>query len=371
MSHWVYGVDSSFDELTLAEARKLVVAGVQVYAQCLWTGREQPASRISSLRNAMLAGIPKLVGYISVSNNGQDGAWHVNQARAGVPDDIWRALAKVPADVEIPGLTMQTHVVPGLNRVVALGKPRDIYTDWNTGEEYTMATIGEFIKQARAAGYQGIGTGILDERFFEPGSDKVDRWLKFVKDMQSFQVEITGGLPDSQDLFRVDRDPSGGPGGGARGPVYQAPDRDAVEEFLQTFQVATTGQLEQGLLDQAVDSYLTTHRQDFDDKNQRHDPQVAAYNVIRNSTSYKDIHELRPESENEMQWVTGQQARLRMVGLNSEESQRLGIQLARVGANAEANKDAANQAFLGTTGRVAKDQRNSLKKSASAVLGLL
>lgn len=246
-----------------------------------------------------------------------------------------------------------------------------IYTDWNTGEEYTMATIGEFIKQARAAGYQGIGTGILDERFFEPGSDKVDRWLKFVKDMQSFQVEITGGLPDSQDLFRVDRDPSGGPGGGARGPVYQAPDRDAVEEFLQTFQVATTGQLEQGLLDQAVDSYLTTHRQDFDDKNQRHDPQVAAYNVIRNSTSYKDIHELRPESENEMQWVTGQQARLRMVGLNSEESQRLGIQLARVGANAEANKDAANQAFLGTTGRVAKDQRNSLKKSASAVLGLL
>ena len=246
-----------------------------------------------------------------------------------------------------------------------------IYTDWNTGEEYTMATIGEFIKQARAAGYQGIGTGILDERFFEPGSDKVDRWLKFVKDMQSFQVEISGGISDFQDPFSIDRDPKGPGGGGARGPVYQKPDRDAVEEFLQTFQVATTGQLEQGLLDQAVDSYLTTHRQDFDDKNQRHDPQVAAYNVIRNSTTYKDIHELRPESENEMQWVTGQQARLRMVGLNTQESQRLGIQLARVGANAEANRDAANQAFLGTTGRVAKDQRNSLKKSASAVLGLL
>ena len=132
MSHWIYGVDSSFDELTLAEAQKLKAAGVQVYAQCLWTGREQPRSRITSLRNAKRAGIHKLVGYISVSNNGQDGAWHVDQARAGVPDDIWNALDKVPVDVELPGLTMQTHVVPALNRMVALGKPRDIYTNWNT-----------------------------------------------------------------------------------------------------------------------------------------------------------------------------------------------------------------------------------------------
>ncbi len=132
MSHWVYGVDSSYDELSLAEARKLVAAGVQVYAQCLWTGREQPRSRITSLRNAMRTGIPKLVGYISVSNNGRDGAWHVDQGRADVPDDIWRALDKVPVDVELPGLTMQTHVVPALDRVAALGKPKDIYTNWNT-----------------------------------------------------------------------------------------------------------------------------------------------------------------------------------------------------------------------------------------------
>jgi hypothetical protein len=132
MSHWVYGVDSSFDELTLAEARKLKDAGVQVYAQALWTGREQPGPRIVSLRNALNAGIPKLVGYISVSNNGRDGTWHVNQGRAGVPDDIWNALAKVPIDVELQGLTMQTHVLPALGRAAALGKPQDVYTNWNT-----------------------------------------------------------------------------------------------------------------------------------------------------------------------------------------------------------------------------------------------
>ncbi len=132
MSHWVFGVDSSYDELTLAEARRLKDAGVQVYAQALWTGREQPGPRIISLRNAMTAGIPKLVGYISVSNNGRDGAWHVDQGHAGVPDDIWRALDKVPVDVELPGLRFGTHVVSALDAVASYGKPKDIYTNWNT-----------------------------------------------------------------------------------------------------------------------------------------------------------------------------------------------------------------------------------------------
>lgn len=132
MAHWVFGLDSSYDVLTPTKARRLKNSGVQVYAQALWTGREQPASRIISLRNALDAGIPKLIGYISVSNNGRDGAWHVDQARAGVPDDIWNALVKVPVDVELAGLTLNTHVIPALNRVAALGKPKDVYTNYNT-----------------------------------------------------------------------------------------------------------------------------------------------------------------------------------------------------------------------------------------------
>jgi hypothetical protein len=132
MSHWVYGVDSSFDELTLAEAKKLRAAGIQVYAQCLWTGAKQPGPRVASLRNALIAGIPKLIGYISVSDNGQGGAWHVDQGRSGIPDDIWNALVKVPVDVELGGLSLQEHVVPALDRAAALGKPRDVYTNWST-----------------------------------------------------------------------------------------------------------------------------------------------------------------------------------------------------------------------------------------------
>jgi len=133
MSHWIFGVDSSFDELTPADAQRLKAAGVQVYAQCLWTGREQPAPRVVSLRNALLAGIPKLIGYISVAP-GHSGDWHVNQGRAGVPDDIWNALVKVPVDVELDGLTTQI-VRQAVDRVAALGKPKDIYTNYRTWVE--------------------------------------------------------------------------------------------------------------------------------------------------------------------------------------------------------------------------------------------
>ena len=130
MAHWVYGVDSSYDELTATEARRLKDNGVQVYAQCLWTAAEQPEPRVRSLRNALNAGIPKLVGYISI-NRHHDGAWHVDRGREGVPDDIWNSLARVPIDVELSGLTL-AHVNQALDRAAALGKPKDVYTNYNT-----------------------------------------------------------------------------------------------------------------------------------------------------------------------------------------------------------------------------------------------
>lgn len=126
---WVFGVDASFDELTLDEAHRLKAAGVQVYAQCLWTGAVQPATRVISLRNAWLAGLV-LVGYISVSS-GRSGASHVNMGRSGVPQDLWDALVKVPIDVELEQLHFEVHVLEALNRAAELGKARDVYTSFN------------------------------------------------------------------------------------------------------------------------------------------------------------------------------------------------------------------------------------------------
>ena len=130
MPAWVYGVDSSYDELTLDEARTLKVAGVQVFAQCLWTGAEAPSVRLRSLIAAQAAGLAT-IGYISVSDNGHGGVWHVDQGRVGIPDVVWNKLVRVPVDVELPNLSLGSHVLAALDRVAALGKPRDVYTSYH------------------------------------------------------------------------------------------------------------------------------------------------------------------------------------------------------------------------------------------------
>jgi len=123
---WVFGVDASFDELTLDEARRLRAAGVRAFAQCLWTGAVRPEPRIRSLLNAQEAGLA-LIGYISVSPS-RPGREHVDIGRGGVPDDLWAALVKTPIDVELEGLHYGRHVLEALDRAAELGKPRDVYT---------------------------------------------------------------------------------------------------------------------------------------------------------------------------------------------------------------------------------------------------
>ncbi len=201
---------------------------------------------------------------------------------------------------------------------------------------------------------------------------KSDKYIKLYRELTAF---LAGGGPGPNAGQEIPFDLPGAGGGlggfGSVGPVYQAPDEEAVREALQGFQVAVTGQLDDPLLDGAVAEYLNVHKQDFDDKNAQHDPFQAAKRIIRGSESYKDIHKLRKTSENELAWVTTQQGRLRTLGLTSAQSEQLGIKLARVGANQEAAQDAGETAFFKSTGRVAKDQRDSLKASARSVLGLL
>ena len=130
MSHWVFGLDSSFDELTPVEAEKLKAAGVEAFAQCLWTGVVAPLVRIKNLQAAHDAGLAT-IGYISVAY-GHSGVWHVDHARDGVPLDVWGRLMRVPVDVELAGLSLSDHITPALDRIGILGKPRDIYTNYHT-----------------------------------------------------------------------------------------------------------------------------------------------------------------------------------------------------------------------------------------------
>jgi hypothetical protein len=125
----VYGVDSSFDPLTPGEAGRLFDAGVRAFIQALWTGAQAPSVRVANLTNARDAGLIT-AGYAAVSP-GRSGAAHMDEARRGIPDDLWNSLAKVAVDVELPGLNYETHVMAAWNRVAELGKAMDCYTSYH------------------------------------------------------------------------------------------------------------------------------------------------------------------------------------------------------------------------------------------------
>lgn len=238
----------------------------------------------------------------------------------------------------------------------------------------TVGNMAAALKDYRSFGYTGPWFPSVSEGLhaFIRSSD----YLEVYNALTKFNSEAPGA-GQGEEVFDLEAflagiaDSLAGGGRGAGGPIYQAPDGDAVRESLEGYQVAVSGQVDEDLLTQAVDEFLTVHRQDFDDKGAQHDPFVAAKSIIRSSDAYKDIHKLRPKGVNELAWVTQQQGRLRTLGLDDAQSEQLGIKLARVGASQQAAASAGQKAFFQSTGRVQQDQRNSLKASARAVMGLL
>lgn len=132
-------VDSSYDELTDQEAKCFKANNWALYIQCLLalprTGPEQPPKRVISLRNALNNGLP-IAGYI-VLGRARPGPEYIDLGRAGVPDDIWKALKFVAVDVEVPGLQVD-EISRAVERVEQLGKIAIIYTNYNTWKNYIV-----------------------------------------------------------------------------------------------------------------------------------------------------------------------------------------------------------------------------------------
>ncbi len=138
MSNWVYAVDMSFDRLSLDEAKLLKLAGVRVLVQALWTAAQQPPLRVENLRVAEQAGFTEpgyaIGGYASINAN-QPGDWHMDQAIAGIPQDLLGKLKKIAVDVELRGIKV-VDIRKAISYIHDTGKPRDIYTSYNVWMNY-------------------------------------------------------------------------------------------------------------------------------------------------------------------------------------------------------------------------------------------
>lgn len=141
MSDFVYGVDLSFHRLTRENARLMRLGDVKVVMQNLWTGTKQPPFRVENLRILQEEGFTEpgyaLGGYAVVLSPawGRTGRQHMEMARSGMPSDLWNVLRRVPVDVETEDVRV-SDIRQAVDRLHDLGKPRDIYTNWNTWNNY-------------------------------------------------------------------------------------------------------------------------------------------------------------------------------------------------------------------------------------------
>jgi len=168
---------------------------------------------------------------------------------------------------------------------------------------------------------------------------------------------------------------SRGSGSGPAGPVYQAPDSGFVRENIKAYVVATTGKAHDDVIDAATNEYLRQDKARFQaaeaDAAEDIDPMLSAYGVVRNSKWYTALHDGRPDSVDEMEWVVERQRKLRNLGLNAQTAEDLGIDAAQGSFTDEGLVGAANVAQMGDTGRMLRQHREELKSRASAAMRLI
>lgn len=126
MNNWVKALDISFSAVSREDVRCLQT---ELLIQCLWTAIEAPSVRVPNLRNAQAEGT-RTAGYISINGGPHNGAWHVDQARAGIPDDVWANLYFIAIDVELANIKV-ADILSACYRAQALGKPVVVYTSYN------------------------------------------------------------------------------------------------------------------------------------------------------------------------------------------------------------------------------------------------
>lgn len=186
-----------------------------------------------------------------------------------------------------------------------------------------------------------------------------------------FSVYPNYGAGDDQ--INIDTQTGGGGGGGGRGALrapFVPTDPAAVRDQVKAYIVATTGTNRPDLLDHALGVFQAAERQNYDAQGGI-DPWTKMTEYVRGTSVYRNIHELRPDSVDEMDWVTEPQAKLKQLGLSAQAAEGLGIAQATVGAADDALIEAAQMTQVQRTGRLLDSQRQSLKNKARAVANLV
>lgn len=169
--------------------------------------------------------------------------------------------------------------------------------------------------------------------------------------------EATRTGPDSDELSLEDLfgdllsgGSGSGRGRGSIGPIYRAPDKREVEDFVKGALVSLTGAVDDTLVADGVALYMRDHRRNFDSPSAEINPAQSVMEFIRKTPSYQEIHALRPETEDERSWISNRRQAAAAGGLNLGLQDDFAITQASIGGDLPDVKDAAAVAQVQASG---------------------
>ena len=209
-----------------------------------------------------------------------------------------------------------------------------------------------------------------------------------INDARTYASEVLGlnlrlSIPNgagrpSDESYRYDasgRDeaPRGrGSGGGGASQTYVPPDEAAVAEQVKAYVVAVTGTNNPSIVEAAVAEFMSADKKAFESRDTTDiDPWTAMQAYVDATPEFKQIHQLRPESVDKMDWVTQPQAKLRQLGVSAARAEELGISQAQAGATDADLVRAAQMNEVSSQKQLLSSQRDTLKSKVGAVARMI
>ena len=170
--------------------------------------------------------------------------------------------------------------------------------------------------------------------------------------------------------FQQNPAPSGGGRGSSRA-VYVRPDDNLVRGAIEGAWDGLTGTVPAAEVTRAIDLFYTKDRANYDNPGQQIDAMAAVLEVIRGTAKYKEMHQLRSESQDEGQWIRSKVSRLQQAGVSTPLAQELGEAQAQAGSGSDTVVQAGEIATLTQTGRALDSHKARMRQTMGASLGLL
>lgn len=185
----------------------------------------------------------------------------------------------------------------------------------------------------------------------------------------------THGYTEGQEIYNYwenyfntipELDTSGGGGGFQR--IYEAPDRREVTENVKNYLAQVLGDSSnKKLVDQLVDLYMTDHRRSFDNPEAGIRPWFSVKERVRARDDYKNIHKLRPDTVDELDWVTQYQYYIDQAGIPAGLRDMTAVDFATVGASQQAASRASFRIQEQRTGRAQPVFLNNIRNAVSSL----